>query len=323
MNTLILDIGCSNTKFYFFRDGHLEERRVFSTPRHQEYDLWNAVLRAYNEMIEYVDVDKVMPISYSDSVWYETKTGVLRHIPVFSDIQRHPEAPDYQVAGKPGNSELLGIASQLLHLRDTVDLGSIKRILPTSTLISARLSGDRIWNIWDITHAGNSGMWDYENARWCPEMQPFIDAGLIDEEVVSPKTERPGGIYVGGHDSVFANANDVPYSTKPYLSLGTWVTASVEKEFKKQDRNAPTRFVPAPNGTTLEQLCINAENNLEKVYEQVITFFESRLPKNSRIKLFGGWKEGFNRWLDNDDFQFVLEDIHYLHKQAARYIHDD
>ena len=325
MNTLILDVGCSNTKYVLYTDGEMVQWWKHATPPIQNLAMFQELLKRYELIKVDYGVEKLLTISYSDSLFYQTVGGTIHHIGVFTDIEKHAHVPDYQIAGKPDNSELLGMAHQLLHLRDKVGLTDIKRILPPATMFASYLSGNHDWNTWDITHASNSGMWDYENADWCSEMEPFIDAGIIDAKVVKPKTPIDDTICVGGHDSVFVNANDTPYSTKPYLSLGTWVTASVEKPFRKRDRNSLTRFVVAPNSTTLEQICINAENANKEFLSRLITgFFECRLPKDQNppsIQVFGGWSEDFDAWQsDYLEFQIQNNDDYFLHKQAARYV---
>jgi len=287
----------------------------------------------FDEQIYTRQVNIILPISYSDSIWYLTKDGEAHHIPVFSDIKQQEDVPHYNVSGKPKNSQLLGIAHQLMHLKKNVGLENIKTILPTSTFVAAMLTGKNYWNTWDRTHASNSGMWDYENNRWCQQMQPFIQAGVIRHKVVNPdcilhiEPSREQKWLIGGHDSVFAVANDTPYSAKPYLSLGTWITASVEGWFKHRAENNTTRFVIAPNGTILEQLCFRAnENQHDKAIRKTMAFFERRLPKGTqprRINVFGGWsKDGQKMWKKANGFEFVHKDQNFndfLHNEAVKY----
>ena len=247
-----------------------------------------------------------------------------------TDLKPQQGVPDYQVAGKPSNSELIGIAHQLMYLKNVIGLHAIKRILPPSTMFAVQLTGNREWKKWDITHAGNSGMWDYERACWTKEMYPFIEAGVIDEKVAACNeiiwSER--GSYeflVGGHDSVFANANDIPYSSKPYISCGTWITGSVESYFYKRDRNSATRFVIAPNGTTLEQLCFRVERvGMDVSLKWVYDFFEKRrkIPSETPIRVFGVYAEDFVKDWQHPGSPVIHvdpEDGSFLHLEAAKY----
>lgn len=119
---------------------------------------------------------------------------------------------------------------------------------------------------------------------------------------------------------------DIPYSSKPYLSCGTWITASVESYFHKRGENSPTRFVIAPNGSTLEQLCVNLnEKGHDFAYDVTCDFFEKRLPEKMNhavIKVFGGWaEEAIEIWKKHPYLHFrgVDPEGDFLHQSAMRY----
>ena len=333
MRTLILDIGCSKTKFNFYEyDRRIDGMEmVLDTPFLPDKEMITDLKQSFADWVAPKKPDLILPISYSDSIWYLTKDNEIDTIPVHADIEKQKVVPPYFVSGKPKNSELLSMAHQLMYLKNRVGLDNIKTILPTSTFVAAQLTGQEHWNTWDITHASNSGMWDYKNAQWAPHMKPFIEAGLINHNVVYPGTTlhaQPNQKWlVGGHDSVFAVANETPYSTKPYLSFGTWITASVEGWFKKRNKNSQTRFVIAPNGTILEQLCFRAKKNqYEKAIKTTIAFFSKNLPLNTRprqINVFGGWsRTGESLWKKAEGFELVQKDNDFnsfLHNEAAKY----
>lgn len=328
MRNLVIDVGCSRLKMYLFDGEELLSSGSKRTPEGPA----GILSSVFNGMEGIGDYSNIMVISYGDSVWYETKSGEIKDVPVFNEIPIYPALPDYQVSGKPINSELKGMANALYYLRDAVGLEDIVRILPPSTFIASKISMNDVWNKWDITHASNSGMWDYNRAAWCVEMSDFLEAGVISHEVVKPDTvlwsERDGyQVFTGGMDSLFFNANDIVYSTKPYLSLGTWVTASFESYFRKRDRRSPTRFVIAPNGTILEQLCFRSESVSHRdVYSMVTDFFEKRMGQTEprRINIFGGWSGEYEDVLQKHpslNFALVEEGkISYLHRQVAKYM---
>ena len=333
MHTLIIDVGCSYLKMAVYEGDRLCEwwkRRTLTTPT----DILESVSSLYCELRDHVSYhfSEIMVISYSDSVFYETQGGKIEHVPVFTMIPIQDGLPPYQIAGKPRNSELKGAGNALLYLKNEVGLRNIRRILPPSTFIASHVVGERDWRKWDKTHASNSGMWNYETASWCDEMKPFIDAGVIDAEVVSPSEilwhdALKEKVFVGGMDSVFANANDVPYNSKPYLSIGTWITASVESYFRKRDERSPTRFVIAPNGTIVEQLCFSADKaGQDLAYDLTTDFFEKRncgYNEPRRVNVFGEWSEaGIEVWQKHPHLRFVqveTEKTSYLHGKAARY----
>ena len=336
MRTLIIDLGHSFTKCFI----HSEKESLFyqvKTPntitgmlrvlrqqllKTEGYLHYIAHEGSHNRMLP---IDRVMVISFSDAVFYEKTDGSFHQLDYIHSVPAHPECPPYQVTGKPTNSTLNSIANYLLHLRDTVGLKNIKRILPPSAFIIAQLAGNPDWNTWDITHASNSGMWDYKKERWHETMQPFFEAGVIAEKVLACRAvvfEFPSGVkyLLGGHDSTFVNANDVPYSTKPYLSLGTWTTASAESPFRKRDRHHPSRFVIAPNGTILHQLCIQSSKHS---LQQGIKFLE-RKQLSVPVKVFGGWAKEVMPQLKSDTVFFECVDFtehSFLHEQASIYAH--
>lgn len=327
MTTLIIDIGNSFTKFYVYQDGSLESEYLSPTPKDKDYDMIESLLVAYRCTSKKYDIDRVLPMSYSDAVWYEDKhLGTAHHLSAMFGTPQVDALPPYKLTGQPMGTELRGIAGQLFYLKNEVGLENIKRILPASTFLAARLSGQTDWNTWDITHASNTGMWDYGRGTWVQEMAPFLEAGVIDERVVKPDAWMTDKWLVGGHDSVFASANELPYSTKPYLSLGTWITASMQYLPCRDEQDDGTRWVVAPNGAILKQICFPSDDGYNMSYDRVIRFFEKVLPRGiepRNIKVFGGWaKKGHRLWKNYPNLNFELkeEDLSsYLHNQAAIY----
>lgn len=339
MSTLIIDIGCSNLKFAFYKEGNLDHFWQISTPKTAK-----KILHAISQRLQggyyYINegefrratpVNTIMVISFSDAVFYDTDDGALHQLLPLDDIRQHPELPPYQETGKPTNSQLPGIGNQLLHIRDTVGLENVRKILPPSLFVAAHLTGNTEWKRWDITHASNSGMWDYTRGKWHQTMEPFFEAGVIDKEVVKPsevlwhshEIRYPEIKFLcGGHDTVFANANDVPYSTKPYISCGTWITASAESKFRKLDPMSLSRFVASPNGTILHQLCFKS-NAKDLLY--VIKFLEEK-QLSAPICVFGGWaEEAFSQLAGSSlNIKFVESDgDSFLHQQAMKYAEEN
>ena len=335
MSTLIIDLGCSNLKFILYKGGDFDHFLQVPTPQTVE-DILHAISQRLQDGYYYIDegefrratpVSTIMIISFSDAVFYDTDDGMFHQLLPLDDIRQHPELPSYQETGNPTNSQLPGIGNQLLHIRDTVGLKNIRKILPPSLFIAAHLTGNTEWKRWDITHASNSGMWDYTRGKWHQAMETFFEAGIIDEEVVKPsevlwharETGYPEIKFLcGGHDTVFANALDIPYSTKPYISCGTWVTASAESEFRKLDPRHSSRFVIAPNGTTLHQLCFKSN---AKDLRYAIKFLEKK-QLSAPVRVFGGWAEEASPHLKSKTLDFQLVEggnVSYLHSQAMKY----
>ena len=331
MRSLIIDVGCSNLKMGIYDNESLMQWYKTITPRDINETIEILKSKFHGVMREH-QPNNVMVISYSDSIIYEMKDGKIGTIAWDAEIPRRADVPDYQVSGKPINSQLIGMAQQLMHLKESVGLAGIDRILPPSTYFASALSGNDAWRKWDITHATNSGMWDYKRATWAKEMSPFLEAGIVDYDVAACNeylwTEDKYFWLVGGMDTVFVNATDTPYSSKPYLSCGTWVTASVESYFRKRDRRSPTRFVSGPNGTILEQLCFRGDTCESKmVYQHIYNFFEKRFGDENdhpAIKVFGVWSPELLKVLKKHPYlKFVSAEPDggsFLHEQAIRYM---
>lgn len=322
MDTRVIDIGCSQVKEIWFNENVMAVPKRLPTQLHTMSDIDVLV----EKLQETADDATTIVTSYSDSVIVEMKDGELRHVfPKPTNTLVFPvDLPRYQESGKPRNSELAGIGLSLINYQRQYGLDPIHRILPVSTYIAARLAADKEWNTWDITHASNSGMWDYTTGQWHARMEDFIDRAIINAEVVKPNREVGNNILIGGHDQVFANANDTPYSSKPYLSVGTWVTASVEAHLAPKDNASPARFVVAPNGTILEQLCINVSaKGHDACYELTTEFFEKRMTEkvhHPEIRLFGGWAdEAYGIWAKHPTLRFKNMGKHFQHEQTAKY----
>ena len=331
MHTLIFDIGCSNTKCLIYEGARQCEHKQHPTPTNVA-DLQTLVneLRYQAKKNTSYFITASIVVSSSDAVIFEMKDGTLGYILPDVQLPRQPKLPAYHISGKPTNSELPGIANQLYWLRQNIGLKYIKRALPISTFFAAQLAHRSEWKTWEHTHASNSGLWNHEEGIWCQEMAPFIEAGILNEKVASPytalSTDSTSDIqFLGGHDSVFANANDTPYSAKPYLSLGTWITASVESYFQKRDPQHDTRFVTAPNGSTLEQLCFK---NPKNAYPRIFRLFERHLGAETQprqISVFGTWTDEVIETLQSHPYlHFVVVDRpkEFLHQQIAQYVHE-
>ena len=318
-NTLIIDVGCSFTKLALYDKGiTLLFKRTIETSE-SPYILLEDIEHELNMIKAIRSVDIAMVISYSDSIFYEYQDGKIGRIPPTEKLTEIQDKPPYEISGKPENTVLQGMATQLLTLAKSHQIKTIKRILPPSTFIAAKLSGNETWNHWDITHASNSGMFDYKIAAWSKWMQPIIGDGVINRKI-----KRCGDTLntseikwlVGGHDSVFIIANHPYYSTRPYLSLGTWITASIESWFKPVPKQS-VRYVIAPNNTILAQICYPSNLGIKPAIE----FFERRRP-NTTVTVFGNWIEEVHDELTDSDINFDMEnakDETFLHAEAAKY----
>lgn len=317
MRTLVVDVGCSNTKVYVFAEHCRSVEQIYNA-RVETDQSAEAVVNCVGKLTsKFNDCEKTIVLSYGDALWYEDRFGNIFKMPV----EQHAfldGLPDYKDSGKPDDWDLKGMGNQLLWLKGNYDLSQFRRILPCSTMVASILANNPDWKTWDWVHASNSGMYGYDRGCWLPQMSPFIDAGLIDEKVVSPKTIIPssaGEVLLGGMDTTFVVSNHIPYSNKPYLSCGTWVTASVESDIETLKPGSAARFVLSPNGTTLKQLCFKSDHTTA---DRINKFFENRISKVA-VEVFGPWSD-----MLLPEFKFNYEyverpDRSYLHYQAAKF----
>ena len=288
----VLDVGNSFAKVYLM-DGN--DVKDFKKKEVHVYNMLEVSLDLFDEFRG--DCSHVIVLSMSDSVVYEDKKGNRRWMPALIDIGWQKGLPDYSVSGHPHFESLKGAANQMLWLQKEVGLENIKRIVPVSTYLASKIAG-LDWQSWDITHASNSGFYDYRQGQWAAEAYPFIEAGVIGEKIMPCYEWVSVGtpwVMLGGHDSTFINAMDTPYSTKPYISCGTWLTVSVQTSVRSRGfdvkADGESRFIAAPNGAVLEQLCFRSLNT-EISIKRVTEFLRARLPKDinhAPIQIFGAW----------------------------------
>ena len=286
--------------------------------------------------------EAVIVLSMSDSIVYESPEGKPIWIPAGEPT--HPYArletkPPYRETGKPHREVLDGCFNQLRMVMTQMRSNNFykSRILPFSGYVAAHLAGDKKFNKWDITHASNSGVFSYQlpsnderfpKSGWHPCIEDIIEAGYINREIVKSdhiliaKDGTP--ILVGGHDTTFANALDIPYSTKPYISCGTWLTASVESSVRPNWKDEGARYIIAPNGAVLKQLCFeSAQTDEGKVNaaKRIQDFLTKHTDGNVPITIFGRWRKTFRELINDEilDRPILMTHNNYLTEQAAVY----
>ena len=326
MKIMVIDVGNTHLKcdIWHVADG-IDNKLLYSnhnrTSRHMPDNL--ELIRTY---YNHNEKDAVIILSMGDSVVYETVPGKIEWLPY--DTQTHEYAhnidlPPFAESGVPRGQDLQGSFQQIMMLRLRPD---VKRILPMSAFIAAWLAEYHDFANWDITQASNSGLYNYQTGKWQDCIGEFLRKGIIGEKI--DKSNRmlidPYGIpiFIGGHDSTFANATDLPYSTKPYVSCGTWTTVSVENKLSRNWRDRGQRYVIAPNGTILEQLCFKSESKLETA-KRIIDFLDKKFAgiEKRPIGVFGTWRKDLQSILamERSYLEFTILPENYLTECAARY----
>ncbi len=352
MKIQVIDVG--NT----FLKVNIWEMIEGETPK-LRYDHHTPTSKDMRDNLEVIDnayanqeQDAIIILSMSDSVVYENKEGQRIWIPAGEPT--HPYArldqlPPYRETGKPQGEILSGIFNQLQMVKTMVQTQGFgnTRILPMSTYIAAHLAVNPNFNNWDITHASNSGVYNYRipnpndlrypNNGWHQCIDDIIHCGHIGKEILpcnfTLKTPEGIPVLIGGHDTTFANATHIPFSTKPYISCSTWLTISIESEVLPDKEGEPpkwiddgTRYVVAPNGAVLKQICVpSPQHRMGKieVAERTLKFLEKHLMPDTTapILIFGGWRNVYHELLANAStpFEFETTGPHHLSECAAHY----
>ena len=308
----VIDVGCSNIRSYLIQDGEVVSLDKCAT---QPNSVINDTLHLFRKQLGQSQATFV--ISTSDSIAWEDKDGNVQWIEhSVPDAWMNGLTP-YAISGHPKYTLLRGAANQMLSLVENVGLGNIRRILPLSAMIAAQIAGDREWNVWDYTHASNSGFYNHAKGKWADEAKPFIDAGVIGERILSPVALIPADpslrrVYLGGHDSVFTAATDIPYSTKPYISFGTWTTVSVPTIVKKSEGGqidtktwTTDRYILAANGIVMRQQCFpSLPSEHDAIIERCFDFLDKnyrRITSVPSVRVFGGWSDEIIGKLENHE----------------------
>jgi len=341
MRIQVFDIGNSHLKcdIWDFTHSTSPPNLIFSnhTPTSRDMSDNLEVIQSYYDRNE---KDAVIILSMSDSIVYESPEGYIRWIPAGEPT--HPYArletkPPYRETGKPHREVLDGCFNQLRMVMTQLRTNNFfkSRILPFSGYVAAHLAEDKAFNKWDITHASNSGVFSYQlpsndkrfpNSGWHPCIDDIIEAGYIDRQIVRSNhiLVAPDNtpIFVGGHDTTFANALDIPYSTKPYISCGTWLTVSVESSVRPNWKDEGARYIIAPNGAVLKQLCFESpqtESGKIDAVKRIQDFLTKNLVGNTPITLFGAWRKTLSELINDRelDRHIIMTHGDYLTEQAA------
>ena len=350
MLIMVIDIGNSNLKIHIWRMGRspslIYDHVTPTSPRFADN------LEVIDNAFKNREADGYIVLSMSDSIIYETATG--EPIRLQHNEPSHPyfrgDLPSYVECGLPRANPLGGMLNQVSMVKHLLrsEHGfrkNPKRILPVSTYVATHLAKHLEFNQWDITHATNSGF--FNSQRVNPTDDRFPLAGwhkcvddIIEDELLNPSIlpshHRIGNkVFIGGHDSTFANAMDVPYGTKPYISCGTWLTVSRETAVSRNWKDDGTRNIAAPNGAMLNQLCVPSDRHSTN---KAIAHIKKHFTKYSAsIRIFGAYaKTVFNEFdqlrlglevpgrdtnlgiLNNIDFELMPKN--YLSLTAARFV---
>lgn len=322
MQILILDIGCSYTKGYLFN----RELEVIA-----DYKLstditspgaFEACVREVISKFDNYAYHAIYPLSFGEGVVYNNTIYEPTHnrVPISEDY--------YDLTGTPLDVKRdVGTAFQSLQTFPSYSEGPA---LPVSTYIASRLANTEM-NTWELTHAGNSGMFNISQRRWAVELlkkyqcQPLpFSSEFISPTTIVGNTESGVAVFAGGHDHSCISV----FNPKPIIIAGTWVVISYpEIAFlpRQEEKLAGIRWAITANGGFHKQVVKKVSNPITlPEMKYLISLFElMQVPEKSEIYVIGGYGEKLAPELDKlgSVFHFVSPPVAevYQHRQTARY----
>ena len=302
MDILVLDIGCSYTKAFLYRNNKVVEKWQLETTLTADGIIdasKKLVDRAYTEGFE---ISVIIPTSFSESVIVEDIDDTLSLFgPTLPFKIVDAPLPPYISTGYP--STFPGVGRILYHLMKLEC--PIRRALPVSAMVSAQLAGNPDWYIWDCTHASNTGL--YGDGQWKKEAHLYHE-WLNTSQSVSPftcvgKMENGVPVLLGGHDTLFA----IYPESEAYVSTGTYIIASEPAGFMSRipEVSDSVRYVQDTLGNYHRQICFKAPRPLSlDVARQIHEFLNT-----PAIRVFGVYAHELGNLLTEFQFSSIYDDI--------------
>ena len=322
MQILVLDIGCSFTKGYLFNKS-IEIAAEYKIPTDMSTpdSLEKGVREVISEFDNYT-YQAIFPLSFGDGVIYNNTVYEPTH------NKSYMTEDNYCQVGTATDVERdIGSAFQSLLTFKTYTDGPA---LPISTYIASRLVNKEIY-MWELTHAGNSGMFNIPQRRWAVERLkkykcvplPFSTEFMSSATIVG-KTKNGVIVFGGGHDHSCISV----FNPKPIIIAGTWVVLSYPEIAylpRQDEKEAGIRWTITTDGSFHKQIVKKVSNPITiPEMNYLISLFElMKVPNSSEIYVIGGYGEKLAPELDRleSPFHFVAppDAEVYQHKQTAKY----
>ena len=320
---LILDIGCSFTKGYLFDDtlGILKDFKVATNIRSASR-LMDCVKEVLSHFAGY---DAIFPLSFSESVVYNDT--------VYSPTYNLKPICEgyYEKTGTPTNIKRdIGSVFQTLLTFNYYHEGIA---LPVSTYVASQLAGQAI-DTWEMTHAGNSGLFDLRKRKWALEVfgnykadyLPISNKLLFSEELISPSTivgETEGvSVFAGGHDHSCISV----FHSRAVIIAGTWIVISYpEIDFipRETEMLSGVRWTITADGGFHKQIVMKVSNPITDTDMRcILKYIDAMSIPKEPIYCIGGYGAQLAPALDAiSDRSFVAPPSPetYQHRQTARY----
>lgn len=324
---LILDIGCSYTKGYLFDESLslLSDYKVGTNIRSTE-KLEVCVDKVISHFDEFC-YDAIFPLSFSESIIRDHT--VYRPTYALAPVSEN----FYHLTGTPSHIQReIGSVFQTMLTFTYYDL---ELVLPVSTYIASYL-GRASNSRWELTHAGNSGLFDFRQRKWAKQVfdtykvcyLPFFNTLPFSDKFISPttvigSTEKGVIVFAGGHDHSCLSVFD----SKPVIIAGTWLVISYpEIDFlpKQSEAIAGVRWAITANGSYHKQIVKKVSNPITPVEMQSILgdLNTMKIPEDEDIFVIGGYGEFLAPQLNEISNRRIVSPQHseiYQHIQTAKY----
>lgn len=324
---LILDIGCSFTKGYLFDEqlSLLQDFKV-STNIRSASKLMDCVHQVLSHF-EGSGYDAIFPLSFSESIVYN---GCV-YSPTYN---LNPISEDYyEKTGTPTNIKRdIGTVFQTLLTFNYYDEGLA---LPVSTYVASQLCGEKV-DTWEMTHAGNSGLFDLRQRKWAIEVFENYKADYLSvsnklpfsEKLMSPSTiigttAEGAVVFAGGHDHSCISV----FHPKPTIIAGTWVVVSYpEIEFlpRAVEKLSGVRWTITANGGFHKQVVMKVSNPITPTdMHRILKCLDvMAVPASDHVYVIGGYSDTLapelNK-LSRRGFIAPPSSETYQHRETAKY----
>lgn len=328
MRVLVIDIGSSWTKFHVWAAADVRDDVLCSTGPADLVLGFSAKLRtdlasprAFVEVLKQemercrasVPFEAVFVSSFGEGLIYE---GVF--YPPNYNTSPMKDGLGYEVTGTALDVER-DIGSAFQTVSAIPDPRARVLALPVSTFVMNALVSPSVrgLDVWEWTHAANSGMYDNRYRRWAVK---GMDRRVTSPGSVCGRTPEGELVFWGCHDHACVHlGRDVPV-----IIAGTWCVFSMPEvmflplESEKQDG---VRWTIGADGRFHKQIVRKINYPISSEMKIWIVAALKRMGAKGRIRMIGGAAEAFCENFDPRPFSFALDanPTFYQSRMTARY----
>ena len=227
----IIDIGNTHIHSLAFVQTGEQMPKIYTspnakTPRDKPLNLKEKVRQEIYKMADaHPDIKGILINSFSGAFIYADQYHFAdKDVPKYTSPTEGYHEITYYYTGQNNKYELVGLPALLMAVDDFDD----QPPLSPHQWVCERIAESKIinTNMWDITHASRTGIFNLWHYRWC-QLDKTLHENRAARQLVScpigPAITRIGTIrgiplFAGGLDHSFISA----YHSKAYVASGTW-----------------------------------------------------------------------------------------------------